>query len=435
MQTEITLFWHRRDLRIEDNAGLYHALKESGNVVPIFIFDTAILSLLPKEDARVTFIHERIHALKSYYQTYNCDLKVFYGEPQQVFHELCTSYSVKAVYCNEDYEPYAKERDTAISKSLSKYGIQFFAYKDHVFFDYKEVLKDDGNPYTVFTPYSKRWLSRFNEMGNQTYPSEKHLSNLHRTDTFSRLIQLDEMGFVQSKLPLPKQEINTGIIQSYAKLRDFPSQPGTTKLGIHLRFGTLSIRSLVLDYIQTSPKWVSELIWRDFYAQILAHFPHVAKGAFKPDYDNIEWRNNEAEFERWKNGDTGIAIVDAGMRELKATGFMHNRVRMIVASYLCKNLLIDWKWGEAWFAEQLLDFDLASNNGGWQWAAGSGVDAAPYFRIFNPELQTQKFDPQFAYIRKWVPEFQCVKYLNARIVDHVFARKRCLEVYQAAVKK
>jgi deoxyribodipyrimidine photo-lyase len=434
MQNEISIFWHRRDLRIDDNAGLYYALKERGNVVPLFIFDTRILSLLPSCDPRVSFLHNQVEKLKESYRTFGSDMLVYYGDPEEIFSSLLESFTFHAVYTNVDYEPYAKERDHKIATLLGSKGIRFATYKDHVFFDYTEVLKDDGKPYTVFTPYSKKWLAKCNDYYLQSYPTLNYTHRLNTATTFTPCIELKAMGFEKSETEIPPLEVNDTIILQYDKQRDYPAIRGTTQMGIHLRFGTLSIRKLVKTYKEKSPKWVGELIWRDFYAQILAHFPHVAEGAFKPAYNNIKWRNNEKEFELWKKGKTGVPIVDAGMRELMQTGFMHNRVRMIVASYLCKNLLIDWRWGEAWFAEKLLDFDLSSNNGGWQWAAGSGVDAAPYFRIFNPELQTKKFDPHYLYIKKWVPEYNSPTYKSMILVDHAFARKRCLEVYQNALK-
>jgi deoxyribodipyrimidine photo-lyase len=429
------IFWHRRDLRLEDNAGLFYALNSGFDVQPLFIFDVHILEKLPNKDARVCFIHNEIVRLKQEYKNAGTDLIVLYGKPEVVLMQLLQSdVQFAGVYANTDYEPYAKKRDSKINESLQTLGLFFKSFKDHVFFDYTEVLKDDGTPYTVFTPYSKKWKARFIDYPQKSYPSQSFLHACVSTKTETQVPSLQEMGFESFIPEIPSKIVAENVIAQYHLNRDFPSVKGTSKLGIHFRFGTVSIRKMVENYIQISPKYVDELIWRDFYSQILAHFPHVVQGAFKPQYDNIVWRNNEQEFEKWKEGRTGVAIVDAGMRELSETGFMHNRVRMIVASYLCKNLLIDWRWGEAWFAEKLLDFDLASNNGGWQWAAGSGVDAAPYFRIFNPELQTKKFDPNLSYIQKWVPEHKSLSYMQSQIVPHDFARKRCLDTYKAALK-
>jgi deoxyribodipyrimidine photo-lyase len=430
----ITLFWFRRDLRLEDNAGLCRALKASVNVQPIFIFDTNILNKLQdKKDRRVSFIYAQIERLKQELEQLGSMLWVFYGDPLTVFKELISNHPVVALYANKDYEPYALNRDKAVYDLLAAAGVPFRAFKDYVIFEKDEVLKDDGTPYVVFTPYAKRWKAMINDFYLKSYPSEKLFSQLHQSEGES-IISLEEMGFEKHPEDWSNKLIDESIIKNYHNTRDLPGQSGTTRLSVHLRFGTVSIRQLAKVGLETNEKWYNELIWRDFYQHILWHFPHVAKRAFRPAYDHIEWRNDEFEFRAWCDGKTGYPIVDAGMRELNETGFMHNRVRMIVASFLTKHLLIDWRWGEAYFAQKLIDFDLASNNGGWQWAAGSGVDAAPYFRVFNPYIQTEKFDPQNVYIRKWVPEFESTEY-PLPIVDHKMARERAIATYKAGLSR
>lgn len=428
----ITIFWHRRDLRIHDNAGLYHALKSNYPVLPIFIFDRNILDKLDdKNDARVSFIHQQLQELKIQYEKLGTTLHVFYGKPQEVWNEILTKYPVKEVYCNRDYEPYAQERDKTIFEFLASKSIPFKGFKDHVIFEKNEVLKDDGKPYTVYTPYSKKWKSKLNDFYLKSYPVEKYLSNLYHTNS-QKFISLEEIGFKPTTISFPENNINEGLIKNYHSTRDLPSIKGTTRLSVHLRFGTISIRKLARTAKRLNEKYLNELIWRDFYQMILFHFPHTVNKAFKPEYDRIQWLNNENDFNAWCQGKTGYPIVDAGMRELNATGFMHNRVRMIVASFLTKHLLIDWRWGEAYFAKKLLDFELASNVGGWQWAAGCGVDAAPYFRVFNPTLQTEKFDKELKYIKQWVPEYGTYAYPKP-IVDHKIARKRVLITYKKAL--
>lgn len=430
---KITVFWHRRDLRIHDNAGLYHALKSEYPVLPIFIFDRNILDKLEdKADARVDFIHSQLNELKKKYESYGSSLMVFYGKPEEVWKEILEKYSVKEVICNRDYEPYAQERDKAIFDFLANKKISFKGYKDHVIFEKNEVLKDDGKPYTVYTPYSKKWKAKLNDFYLKSYPTEKFLSNLHQTKPYE-FISLEQMGFNPSGILFPNKIAKEDIIKSYHTTRDFPAVKGTTRLSVHLRFGTISIRELARMAKSLNEKYLNELIWRDFYQTILFHFPYTVNKAFKSEYDKIQWLNNENEFNAWCEGKTGYPIVDAGMRELNATGFMHNRVRMIVASFLTKHLLVDWRWGEAYFAKKLLDFELASNVGGWQWAAGCGVDAAPYFRVFNPALQTEKFDKEFKYIKQWVPEYGTATYTKP-IVDHKMARERVLKTYKAALQ-
>lgn len=426
---EVDIFWFRRDLRLHDNVGLFHALQSGRPILPIFIFDTQILDKLEKpNDLRVQFIHETLSSLNVQLSKVGSGMTVFHGTPDQVFADLVSKYTIGSVFTNHDYEPYAKKRDGYIADLLSSNGVGFFTYKDHVFFEKKEVTKDDGLPYTVFTPYSRKWKLKLAEQSIPQFPSEKRMDRFYQFQS-PDIPSLTSMGFTASTCQYPSVKVEDELVKNYAANRDFPSLIGTSRLGIHLRFGTISIRQQVQNALGKSETFLNELIWRDFYHQILFNFPHVGEGrSFKKDYDNIQWRDSEADFEKWCKGETGYPIVDAGMRELAATGFMHNRVRMITASFLTKHLFIDWRWGEAWFASKLLDFDLAANNGGWQWAAGSGCDAAPYFRIFNPALQTEKFDKKAVYIRKWVPEFDSLQYA-APMVQHEFARKRCLENY------
>jgi len=446
----ISVFWFRRDLRLHDNAGLYHALKNTPDVLPLFIFDTEILDdIEDKTDARVTFIHQVISNLKSDLEKKGSSLLVRYGEPLDIWQQLTKAYDIQSVYTNHDYEPYAIKRDTTIRDFLAEKNIELHTYKDHIIFEKSEVTKDDGLPYTVFTPYSKKWhkkmdsrMSTFlNEQGKEEavsyyfkpYPNEKYFNNFHQSPPLPHL-ELEDMGFKKSDIAFPSEKVAQGTIKKYDETRDFPALDGTSRLGVHFRFGTISIREKARKALTLNATYLTELIWRDFYAQILSHFPHVVTNAFRAKYEAIPWRNNEEEFEKWCAGKTGYPIVDAGMRELNTTGYMHNRVRMVVASFLTKHLLIDWRWGEAYFAKKLLDFDLASNNGGWQWAAGCGTDAAPYFRIFNPTSQQQKFDKEFTYIKKWVKEFGTSSY-PVPMVDHKFARQRCLKTYKEALAK
>ncbi|HRG83782.1 MAG TPA: deoxyribodipyrimidine photo-lyase [Chitinophagaceae bacterium] len=434
MQSPVNICWFRRDLRLDDNAALYHALKEGLPVLPLFIFDRNILDELEdKSDRRVEFIHLALQDMQIELQKLDSTLDVRYGTPEEVFPQLLKDYQVNKVFTNHDYEPYAKTRDQRIGQFLQKNGVGFQTYKDQVILEKGEVLKDDGKPYTVFTPYSRKWKAVLTEFHLKPYPCRKYARHFLKQAP-KPLIKLEAMGFKASGQSFPGKEWKGQTIRNYKEQRDIPAIPGTSRLSVHLRFGTISIRQLAAEAGGLNETFLNELIWRDFYQMILWHFPHVVGHAFKPEYDRIKWRNNEKEFAAWCAGNTGYPIVDAGMRELNSTGFMHNRVRMIVASFLTKHLLIDWRWGEAWFAKKLLDFDLASNNGGWQWAAGSGCDAAPYFRVFNPYLQTQKFDPDLKYVRHWVPEFEELTYPHP-IVVHEQARKRCLETYAVALKK
>lgn len=437
-----SIFWFRRDLRLHDNAGLYHALKNGIPVVPIFIFDTDILGELPKRDARVEFIHQVLCELKTELERLGSSLWVYYGRPVEVWRRLIAEREVTAVFANRDYEPYAIRRDKSIEDILSQKGVPFKHYKDHVIFEKSEILKPDGTPYTVFTPFSRRWSEKLLTNPNgivsaeqsfylRSYPTEKYFDHFVKTTPAPPVPTLAEMGFEHTGMAFPPQTVTRGLIKNYDKTRNIPAIEGTSRLGVHFRFGTISIREKARHALGLNSTYLNELIWRDFYSQILAHFPQVVTSPFRPEYDLVKWRDAPQDFERWKNGLTGYPIVDAGMRELNATGFMHNRSRMITASFLTKHLLLDWRLGEAYFAEKLLDFDLASNSGGWQWAAGCGTDAAPYFRIFNPTEQAKKFDPEYRYIRKWVPEFGSPAYPKP-MVEHAFARERCLAAYREA---
>jgi len=422
-----TIFWFRRDLRLTDNAGLYKALKENQNVIPVFIFDTEILDKLEdKADKRVEFIHESLLRLKGQLEELGSSLLILHGNPIDIYKNL----QPKAVYANHDYEPYARKRDEAISAYLKKNDSELRTFKDQVIFERDEVIKEDGSPYTIFTPYSKKWKVKLTAYYLKSFQAEKYYGNLKKIKPLP-FPSLEKIGFKKTGALFPERTIKQSIIKNYHEQRNFPATQSTTRLSVHLRFGTVSIRKLAQVALKKNETWLNELIWRDFYHMILWHFPKVEQ-AFKPAYDRVVWRNNPEEFDAWCEGKTGYPIVDAGMRELNETGFMHNRVRMIVASFLTKHLLIDWRWGEAYFAKKLLDFDLAANNGGWQWASGSGCDAAPYFRVFNPYLQTEKFDPELVYIKKWVPEFNTPDYPKP-IVDHHLARERVLIAYKEAL--
>ncbi|MCP9750224.1 deoxyribodipyrimidine photo-lyase [Ferruginibacter sp. HRS2-29] len=435
MKQKINIFWFRRDLRLTDNAGLYHALRSGKPVLPIFIFDTEILEKLEdRNDRRVNFIYETLDAMQTELVELGSTLHILHGTPEDCYATLLKKYSLGTVFTNHDYEPYATTRDKRIAALLKKEGVDFQTFKDQVILEKDEVLKDDGTPYTVFTPYSKKWKNTLTDFHLKAYPVKKYYKNFLQISPV-KFPSLKSIGFEAGEKNYPPKTMHEELIKKYAQQRDFPGIHGTSHLGMHLRFGTISIRHLATRSQGLSETFLNELIWREFYHMILWHFPQVGKGrSFKPAYDAIEWEKDNGEFGKWCNGQTGYPIVDAGMRELNETGFMHNRVRMITASFLCKHLLLDWRLGEAYFAAKLLDFDLAANNGGWQWASSSGCDAAPYFRIFNPTLQMKRFDPDFTYIKKWVPEFQEFDYPTP-IVNHEFARKRCLERYARALKK
>jgi deoxyribodipyrimidine photo-lyase len=431
MKKEVSICWLRRDLRLNDNHALYNALNSKYPVLLIFIFDPDILDKLSdKQDKRVAFIHQNLEQLDEILKQNGSSICVLHEKVEKAFDYLIDQYTVREVYANHDYEPYAIIRDNNINVFLDSKGIFFKTYKDQVVFEKSEVMKSDGSPYTIFTPYSRKWKEKFSQLKMPYFQSELHLSAFVKTSEFINP-SLQDLGFESLMLDYPEINISEEKIRNYENTRNLPSVEGTSQVSIQLRFGTLSVRDLIKMGVQWNEKWLNELIWREFFMMILYHFPNVVTESFKKKYDKIQWRNNEREFELWCKGETGYPIVDAGMRQLNETGLMHNRVRMITAGFLCKHLLIDWRWGEAYFAQKLLDYELSSNNGNWQWAAGSGCDSAPYFRIFNPTAQTLKFDPKLKYIKTWIKDFR-VDYIYP-IVEHDFARKRALEVYKKAV--
>ena len=425
---EINIFWFRRDLRLYDNSGLSAATSDKLKVLPIFIFDTSITNELPENDRRINFIYDNLVEMDSELKKkYNSSLNIFKGKPIEIFKELIGNYKINSVYTNNDYEPYAFSRDSSIKKLLESKKIQFKSYKDHVVFEKNEVVKDDGNPYVVFTPYMRKWKTNLNE--DLTNLEEKKVLNNFYTKTISGLLDLNNYGFIENDKKIESFKLNSEIVTKYAETRNFPSINSTSKLGPYLRFGTVSVRKIVTGLLKFKDQtFLNEIIWREFFMQILFHFPHTSTKSFKPKYDKIIWLDDPKSFDAWKNGETGFPLVDAGMKELNKTGFMHNRVRMITASFLCKHLLIDWRLGEKYFALKLNDYEMASNVGNWQWASGSGVDAAPYFRIFNPHTQIVKFDKNRDYINKWL-NTDSNDYPN-EIIDHKIARKRCLETYK-----
>ena len=433
MTKKVNIFWFRRDLRLDDNKGFYEALRGDHSVLPIFIFDSEILDKLPKDDARVTFIHDTLQDMRQTLQDdYGSSIAMFHGTPLEIYKQLIEDYDIDTVYTNHDYEPYAKERDDSIKDFLKANNIEFRTYKDQVIFEKDEVVKKDGEPYVVYTPYMRTWKEKFKTIDLEIFYTNSYLNNLIEHSRLPNL-SLSDIGFEKSNQDIAPYEVTPTLIQEYEATRNFPSKDATSRLGPHLRFGTVSVRKMMKKAIaEKNEIFWQELIWREFFMQTLWHFPLTKDRAFKSKYDRIEWRNNEDEFKLWCEGKTGYPLVDAGMRELNETGFMHNRVRMLVGSFLCKHLLIDWRWGEAYFAEKLHDYEMASNVGNWQWVAGSGVDAAPYFRIFNPTSQIQKFDKEHNYIKKWVPDYQELTYPQP-IVEHKFARERCLKVYKSAL--
>lgn len=421
----VTLFWFRRDLRLEDNTALQAALENNPHVLPLFIFDENILQQLPEDDSRVNFIHHTLQKIDQRLKEHHSSLLIKKGKPEDVWKALITNYTIKNVYINKDYEPYALKRDQQIEQLLEKNNITLHRFKDQVIHEESEVMKADGTPYTVFTPYKNRWL--------EAYRPKQILPDIN----FQKFYQaqydfptIKEIGFSPSKILV--KPYNLSDIHQYANNRNYPGLEATSYLSPHLRFGTVSIREIMSTLTNRDDVFLSELIWREFFMQILFHFPKVTTENFRAKYDGIQWLNNETDFEKWCKGQTGYPLVDAGMRELNESGYMHNRVRMVTASFLCKHLLIDWRWGEAYFAQKLLDYELSSNNGNWQWAAGTGCDAAPYFRIFNPIEQLKKFDSSEVYVKKWVSEYGTTAYPSP-MVDHSFARARALDVYKAGI--
>lgn len=427
MESKISFFWFRRDLRLEDNKGLSEALKAGSKVIPVFIFDEEILDKLPKDDARISFIYRALNTIDEKLKLQKSSLLIEKGSPIEVWKKLSNVYQIEAVYTNKDYEPYAIKRDTKVDEVLASKNIQFKTFKDQVIFEETEIVKNDGLPYTVFTPYKNKWLQHFSEQKDtEEYKIEFH--NFHQFN--ADFPSLATIGFQESSIKV--KPYNLSNLDEYDTVRDFPSQDKTSYLSPYFRFGLVSVRKMVRFALNTNATFLSELIWREFFMQILFHFPKVVTNNFRQKYDAVPWRNNEEEFKKWCKGETGYPMVDAGMRQLNKTGYMHNRVRMITAGFLCKHLLIDWRWGEAYFAEKLLDYELSANNGNWQWAAGTGCDAAPYFRVFNPEAQLKKFDKDLQYIRKWVEDFDELTYPQP-MVEHKLARERAIATYKKAL--
>lgn len=419
-------FWFRRDLRIEDNCALHHAINSGAEIIPVFIFDSNIIDELPKNDARITFIYQQLTKLNTIFQDMGGGMNIYIGDPIRIWSNLIDKYDLDGLFYNRDYEPYARERDKQVYELFNNKKLEVHSFKDHVIFEPQQVLKDDGTPYTVFTPYKRKWLSKFNRP--EAYDCELRKTTIVKLE--KAIPKLEAIGFEKSAQSVP--DFHLDVVEEYAAKRNTPAIDGTSKLGPHLRFGTIGIRTIVQNVMDRSETFLSELIWREFFQQIIFHFPHVVNSNFRAKYDGVKWRNNEEDFKKWCEGKTGYPMVDAGMRELNETGFMHNRVRMITAGFLCKHLLIDWRWGEVYFAEKLLDFELAANNGNWQWAAGTGCDAAPYFRVFNPSEQLKKFDKDMAYVKKWIPELLTEEYPQP-MVDHKFARERAIDTYKKGI--
>ena len=426
MKTNI--FWFRRDLRLDDNIGLNSALSSGNPVLGIFIFDEDIIENLPKDDARISFIYQKLEEINKRLNTVNSSLLVIKGNPINVFKNLIKEYEIENLYSNLDYEPYAIDRDKKISDLLKKNKIHHFQYKDQVIFGPTEILKENSLPYTVFTAYKNKWLSKFKQ---ESISTEIFLNFSNFLKIKNQFPLLSEIGFLKSKIKVV--DFNLESISNYSSQRDYPFLNAGTSLSVHLRFGTVSIRHVINSIPNNETTFLSELIWREFFMQILFHFPYVVNSNFKKKYDEIQWKNDKKDFQNWCDGKTGYPIVDAGMQELKITGYMHNRARMIVAGFLCKHLLIDWRWGERYFSLKLLDYELSSNNGNWQWAAGTGCDSAPYFRIFNPITQQNRFDKDFIYIKRWIKDFDKENYIES-IVEHDFARKRALQAYKLALE-
>lgn len=423
----IAAVWFRRDLRLEDHTALHHALQSGKKILPVFIFDSNILDELDKNDHRVSFIHQQLLKLNEVLKEHGANFYVAQGNPCDIWKEIHDKFELSEIFFNRDFEPYAMERDSSVKKWADSYNIRIQDFKDHVIFEPGEILKDNGEPYTIYTPFKRKWLAAFN--GVEISECNLHSNFVEHNQPFPSLA---ELGFEESVITIPPFDLSQ--VREYAEQRDFPYLDATSKIGPHLRFGTVSTRQIVKQTQDLSATYLSELIWREFFIQILFHFPQVLSQSFRPQYDYIQWENDPEKFKRWCEGKTGYPIVDAGMRELNETGHMHNRVRMVVASFLCKHLLIDWRWGEAYFAAKLNDFELASNNGNWQWAAGTGCDAAPYFRVFNPSEQLKKFDPRMEYTKKWVPELLDGTYPSP-IVIHQNARLRAIAVYKEGLER
>jgi deoxyribodipyrimidine photo-lyase len=427
---KINLFWFRRDLRLDDNTALNHALTGDIPVMAIFIFDTDVIDELTEDDPGISFIYDKLFEINNELLKHGSSLLIMKGDPESVWRKLIDSYNINAVYINKDYEPYSISRDHSIEVLLHKESISLFRFKDHVIFEETEILKSDRTPYTIFTPYKNKWLQKISDITTLNLYTEENVRMNYFKHRFT-FLNLEELGFRESLIRV--RPFDLSVIGNYEKYRDFPSEDKTTYLGPHLRFGTISIRNIVKIALSENAGFLSQLIWREFFMQILFNFPYVVTGNFRSKYDNVAWRINETEFELWCNGQTGFPMVDAGMRQLNKTGYMHNRIRMITAGFLCKQLLIDWRWGEAYFATKLLDYELSSNNGNWQWAAGTGCDAAPYFRVFNPQTQLQKYDHHKNYCRMWIEELDKSQYPKP-MLDLNPARERVISAFKTGLK-
>ena len=422
---QTSFFWFRRDLRLEDNTALFEALKGNKKVIPVFIFDESILDELEKDDARISFIYSSLESINTKLLSHGSSILCLKGNPLNVWSSLSNEFNIDKVYLNKDYEPYAIKRDQEVKEVLERKGVQVLKFKDQVIFEENEIIKNDGLPYTIYTPYKNKWLKEYKRT---PLMPEITFANFYKKDF--PFPSLEQLGFVVSSIVVKGYDIS--VADDYEKTRDFPALDSTSYLSPHLRFGTISVRQVISKLKKSNQVFVSELIWREFFMQIMYHFPKVVSNNFRSKYDGIQWRDDESDFEKWCLGKTGYPMVDAGMRQLNKTGYMHNRVRMITAGFLCKHLLIDWKWGEAYFASKLLDYELSSNNGNWQWAAGTGCDAAPYFRIFNPSAQLKKFDKNLNYVKRLIPEYGTNEYPEP-IVEHTLARERCLAVYKSGI--
>jgi deoxyribodipyrimidine photo-lyase len=432
MKDEVVVFWFRRDLRLQDNAALSEALRSGQKVLPIYIYDENVPSFLSEKDVKTTFINAQLHKMQLELKNSNAALSLAEGKAIDVFKEMMKQFKIHAVYVNREYEPNLIKRDQELFDFLTAQNIQFKTYKDQVLFERDEIVKADGLPYKIYTPYSKKWLEKLQHMNVSFFECSLETSKLVQKKFYFPFSESSPV--IDPKDSAWPYDLSQKTIDNYTDTRNFPSIAGTSKLSNHLRYGTVSVRSCIREAMKSSDiTFLKELIWREFFTQALWHFPFSVFQNFKEKYNGIVWRNNTSEFEQWCRGETGYPIVDAGMRELNSTGFMHNRVRMITASFLCKHLLIDWRWGEAYFAEKLLDYDMALNVGNWQWVAGTGCDSAPYFRVFNPTEQLKKFDKEFLYVKKWVPEFQELTYKP--MVEHTMARKRCLETFKKGLLK
>ena len=429
----MVIFWFRRDLRLDDNHALFKALKSGYDVLPIFIFDSNITNKLNQNDHRLNYINNVLDGLNKRLSENKKKIYIYKGNPIEIISKLIIKLKIKELYLNKDYEPYARDRDDKIEKLCIANNINYNSFKDHVIFEEDQIVKKDGTPYVVYTPYSRKWIEKFQSNQLDSYPSELNLGGFVDSDKIREVNYL--MDFEKNIISPKTYNLNKDLIDKYEETRNFPALDSTSRIGVNLRFGTVSTRKIVKTSSERSNNtFLKELIWREFFIQILWHFPHTTEKSFKDKYERIEWRNDMDDFKLWCDGKTGYPIVDAGMNQLNKTGFMHNRLRMVVGSFLCKHLLIDWRLGEKYFADKLFDYEQASNVGNWQWVAGCGVDAAPYFRIFNPEEQQKKFDKELQFIKKWIPNFDKDNYIN-KIVDHKFARERCLNTYKKALNK